>query len=73
MNGKYQRNKTDENLNNVKRLEKEYKRVLDKSIKEHRQNLKNKLADLRSSNPKDYWKILNCREKKNKVHVSMDD
>ena len=73
MNGKYQRNKTDENLNNVKRLEKEYKRVLDKSIKEHRKNLKNKLADLRSSNPKDYWKILNCREKKNKVHVSMDD
>lgn len=43
--------------------EKYYKKVLDKSYRNHRILLQRKLKKLRSSNPKVYWKLLNKSNK----------
>jgi hypothetical protein len=44
---------------NTKRLEKHYKKVLDTSIRTHRQKIRNKINNLKSTNPREYWKIIN--------------
>lgn len=40
-------------------VERRYKEVLDFSIKKYRINLMKKIRNFRSSNPKEYWKIIN--------------
>ena len=46
-------------INETKHLEKEYKKVVNKSIRKHRENMKKKINNLKSTNPKEYWKIIN--------------
>lgn len=40
-------------------VERRYKKELDFSIKKYRINLMKKIRNFRSSNPKEYWKIIN--------------
>ena len=42
----------------MKQAEREYKRQMDKSIREHRKHFRKKMDSLKSKNPKEYWKIL---------------
>ncbi|CAC5398868.1 unnamed protein product [Mytilus coruscus] len=35
---------------------------MDKSIKKHRKKIKNKISNLKSNNPKEYWRILNINK-----------
>ena len=57
---------------NTKRLEKYYKKVLDKSIRTHRQKIRNKINNLKSTNPREYWKIINSGKKKNSPEIPID-
>ena len=57
---------------NTKRLEKHYKKVLDKSIRTHRQKIRNKINNLKSTNPREYWKIINSGKKKNSPEIPID-
>jgi hypothetical protein len=34
---------------------------MDKSIRKHRKKIRNKIDNLKSTNPKEYWKVLNSR------------
>ena len=52
--------------------EKEYKKVLDKSLKIYRRNLSKKLKNLRSNNTKEYWQILNKRESTKQPDISFE-
>jgi hypothetical protein len=40
--------------NDTKSLEKKYKRIKDKSIRKHRKQIRNKIDNLKSTNPKEY-------------------
>ena len=57
---------------NTKRLEKHYKKVLDTSIRTHRQKIRNKINNLKSTNPREYWKIINSGKKKNSPEIPID-
>ena len=57
---------------NTKRLEKYYKKVLDKIIRTHRQKIRNKINNLKSTNPREYWKIINSGKKKNSPEIPID-
>lgn len=57
---------------NTKRLEKHYKKVLDKSIRTHRQKIRNKINNLKATNPREYWKIINSSKKKNSPEIPID-
>ena len=46
---------------------------MDESIKNDRKNIAKKLKDLHSTNPKDYWKILNRSDKNKKCAVDIND
>ena len=61
-NQKFRRSRNLEE--NTKRLEKHYKKVLDTSIRTHRQKIRNKINNLKSTNPREYWKIINSGNKK---------
>ena len=56
----------------MKKAEKEYKKLLDKSIVNHRKVMRQKMKELRSKNSKEYWKILNsgCRKKQPNISIS---
>jgi hypothetical protein len=56
----------------MKKVEKEYKKLLDTSIINHRKEMRQKMKELRSKNSKEYWKILNsgCRKKQPNISIS---
>lgn len=61
-------------------MSKNYKRTMDKCIKNYRNGISRKLSLLRSTNSKEYWKVLNSGDKKstsavdiNKMHKFMSD
>ena len=43
--------------------EKNYKRIMDENIKSYNNNLRSKMKNLRSKNPREFWKIWNKRSK----------
>ena len=67
------RHKTVENKSNVVLASKEYKKVMDNCVQRYRNDLSQKLKNLRSTNPKDYWKILNASSKDKKCAVDIND
>ena len=69
---KLKRNHTDDRVNETKKLEKSYKRVMDKSIRKHRKKIRHKIENLRSINPKEYWKILNGGKRGNNPCVPIN-
>ena len=55
-------------INETKHLEKEYKKVMNKmnkSIRKHKEKMKKRINNLKSTNPKEYWKIINTGTKQN--------
>jgi hypothetical protein len=40
-----------------------YKKVMDRCIRIHRKKMRQKIHNLRSTNPKEYWKIINSGRK----------
>ena len=59
------------NKSNLKEASKNYKRTMNFHINKYNQNMQNKLRKLKSTNPKDYWKIMNSINK-NKDNDSID-
>ena len=56
----------------MKKAEKEYRKLLDTSIINHRKEMRQKMKELRSTNSKEYWKILNsgCRKKQPNISIN---
>jgi hypothetical protein len=48
---------------NAKSLEKKCKKVMDRCIRIHRKKMRQKIHNLRSTNPKEYWKIINSGQR----------
>ena len=69
----YNRYKSEHNKNLLKTVSKNYKRTISKSIKSYDNARINKLRDLRSSNPKEYWKILNSSDRRQRSEACLDD
>jgi hypothetical protein len=45
---------------------------MDKSIRKHRKKIRNKIDNLKSTNPKEYWKILNSRRKQHSPDIPIN-
>ena len=58
--------------NHLTKTESSYKKTPDKSLRTYRINMKNKLKRLRTSNPKDYWNILNSNRHSNDNKNTID-
>ena len=70
----YNRYKSDHNKKNLlKTVSKNYKHTISKRIKSYDNERINKLRDLRSSNPKEYWKILNASDRRKRSEACLDD
>ena len=69
---RYRFTKSNSKREEMKRKEREYKRQMDTSIREHRKNFRKKMNNLKSNNPKEYWKILNAKRgrKKTNIHIN---
>ena len=64
--------KSDNSRNVLKLSSKEYKKVMDKCIKDYNNNISDKLATIHKGNPKEYWDILNSCNKKNKSSIDIN-
>ena len=68
----YNKYKTDNYKQQLKTVSKEYKKVMNKNKKHFDQSRIDKLRSLKSTNPKDYWRLLNGG-KGNQTFASLDD
>lgn len=68
----HSRNKSTENKATLKLTSKHYKTVLDESLKKYRKDISNKLQNLRTSNTREYWNILNNSNKTSKCSADID-
>ena len=50
-----------------------YKRCIRRSVVKHRRTEANRIRNLKTTDPKEYWKILNGNKSKADVKVSLDD
>jgi asparagine N-glycosylation enzyme membrane subunit Stt3 len=57
--GKYKKNRTEKNKEELNNSEKYYKRTLDKNQKLYRNKITKQLRNLRTNNPKEYWLFFN--------------
>jgi hypothetical protein len=53
--------------------EKHYKNTLDKNSKNYRKKMREELKNLKTSDPKEYWKILNRGREKKQPDIPMED
>ena len=54
-------------------MEKMYKKTLNVAVKQHRVDMKQKLNNIRTKNPKEYWKIINSGRKRSSCKASIND
>ena len=59
----YMQNKNIDTQQEMKRNAKEYKKIMNKSIRKHRNEMKGKINKLKSNDPKEFWKIINGNQK----------
>ena len=70
----YNTNKTDHNRTNLIAWSRQYKKIMNKYIAKHKKYTQNKLRNLESKNPKDYWKFINSLKKKEPNNIPrLDD
>ena len=69
----YNKNKTEINRLRLKQVSKEYKSTLFKNQKQYKNVNINKLRNLKTSNPREYWRILNSEQTKQKTEACLDD
>ncbi|MEW8546895.1 MAG: reverse transcriptase family protein [Candidatus Thiodiazotropha sp.] len=60
----YNKNKNTYNKNLLKAASKEYKTSISKNMKKYKNERINKLKKVKTSNPKEFWKILNSADKR---------
>jgi hypothetical protein len=65
-------NRTVPQLEQTKSLEKKYKKVMDRCIRIHRKKMRQKIHNLRSINPKEYWKIINSGRKQISPNITIN-
>ena len=64
---------TDAQRREIIGAEKRYKKLLDISSKQYRKDMRNRLKNLKGSNSKEYWSILNRGTKKRQPNIPLDD
>ena len=69
----YNKNKTEINRLRLKQVNKEYKSTLFKNQKQYKNVNINKLRNLKTSNPREYWRILNSEQAKQKTEACLND
>lgn len=68
---KYKKIKTERLKREVTEAETRYKKTLDKHSKSYRREMRKKFKNLKSTDPKEYWNLLNRgKEKKTTEHPS---
>ena len=60
----YNRNNTPTNRANLTECSRQYKKTMNKFIAKHKKTTQQKLRNLQSKNPKDYWKFINSLKNK---------
>ena len=61
----YRRNKNTEARQDMNLKAKQYKKIMNKFIREHKNKMKEKNDKLKSNNPREFWKIINDNQRKN--------
>ena len=56
----------------LKFSERFYKKTLDENIRKYNNDLRNKLKNMRTKNPKDFWKIFNKGRKRDHSDISIE-
>ena len=69
---RYRFNKTYFKKQEMNKSEREYKKQMDLSIREHRKNIRKKMNDLKHSNSKEFWKILNSNRERKKSNIPIN-
>jgi hypothetical protein len=69
---RFKSRKTDLSHSELRDAEKKYKNLLNKKIKNYSQNMTKNLDELHSTNPKDFWKLLNKGKRKNQPDIGID-
>ena len=69
----YNKYKNDYYKNLLKTVSKNYKRTLNTQSKLFKQNRVAKLRNLKTKNPKEYWKLINSERKHDETQASLDD
>lgn len=69
---RYKIRKGVEDRDIMKSSEKKYKKEMNKAINEHRRNMRKKLKNLKTSNTKEYWNIINTRQPRKNSGVPID-
>ena len=69
----YNKHKTKRCKEMLKTVSKKYKTTLSQSMKRFKNERVKKLKNLKSSNPKDFWKIINSAEEKDKCNAPIKD
>lgn len=69
----YNKHKTVQYKSILNTVSKTYKNVMAKNIRQHRNERAEKLRKLKSSNPKDYWRILNSKSVQNSKIAALKD
>lgn len=52
--------------------ERQYKNIMIKNIKKFRKNVRNEMKTMKTTNPKEYWNILNKGSKKKQPYISIE-
>ena len=66
---KFRKNRTNDNIEELKIFDKKYKKILDKNMNLYRKKMSKELRNLKSNNPKEYWQILNRGKKKTQPNI----
>lgn len=69
----HNKSKTDDNKNKLKEKSKIYKKAMDNAVKTYNTGITRKLMQLRSTNTKDFWNILNSPKRDSKSPVNIKD
>ena len=69
---RYKHDRSAHRKEHMKKLEREYKTLMDISIKKHRKEIKKKMDLLKGSNAKEFWKILNAKKGAKTSDVSIN-
>ena len=70
---KFKKERTETLKQKVTEAEKHYKNTLDKISKNYLKKMREELTNLKTSDPKEYWKILNRGREKKQPDIPMED
>lgn len=59
--------------NLLKTVSKQYKSTISKNVKKYKDDKVNRLKNLQTANPREYWKIINSLDKKNETTPPLND